>query len=100
MGRSARYDHHMPVDEPDFPDPEAGPESALPSVRARVIAFGTIIAGGAIGGLIGFRFMSLQCTGSCSVPEGLGMVTGTLIGAIGFAVISVLSLRAVAEWNR
>lgn len=110
MGHSARYPFDMPdpAPEPESVTPTSitptsettAIESALPSVRARIIAFAAIIAGGIIGAVIGYRFMTLQCTGSCSVPQGLGMTTGTLVGAIGFAVISVLSLRAVAEWNR
>jgi hypothetical protein len=79
--------------------PVPGPESALPSVRARVAAFVAIFLGGAGGAVIGGSFTALQCDGSCSTWIGLGVWVGSLIGAVGVAVIAVLSLRALGEWN-
>ncbi len=76
-----------------------GPESALPSVRARVLAFAAIFLGGAGGAVIGSSFTALQCDGSCDTWIGLGLWTGSLVGALGVAVIAVLSLRALGEWN-
>ena len=76
-----------------------GPESALPSVAARVIAFGSILAGGALGAVIGRAFVDLQCAGSCQVPEGIGMVVGSLVGSLGVAIVAVLTLRALGEWT-
>ncbi|MFN8053321.1 MAG: hypothetical protein U0Q22_17900 [Acidimicrobiales bacterium] len=81
-------------------DPERlDPESALPSVRARVIAFVSILLGGALGGAIGYWFIDLQCSGSCTVGAGFAMVAGTLVLALGGAVVAVISLRALAEWT-
>lgn len=75
------------------------PESALPSVRARVIAFVSILAAGALGGATGVWFMGTQCDGECSVGTGLSMWFGTVLLALGTAVVAVISLRTVAEWN-
>lgn len=75
------------------------PETALPSVRARIIAFVAIFLGGGLGGAIGYWFADIQCTGSCTTVSGFSMLGGTLLVAVGTAVISVLSLRALAEWT-
>lgn len=75
------------------------PDSALPSVRARVVAFASILVGGALGGAIGYWFIDLQCTGSCTVPAGFTMLAGTLVLALGTATVAVISLRALAEWT-
>jgi len=74
--------------------------SALPSVRARALAFAAIALGGGCGGLIGWAFVNLQCTGACEVPKAIGAVSGSLLTSIGIAVIAVLGLRAMGEWRR
>jgi hypothetical protein len=79
------------------PDPR---RSALPSVRARALAFAAIAVAGACGGLIGWAFVNLQCDGSCEVPKTIGAVTGSLITSVGVAVVAVLGLRAMGEWRR
>ncbi len=38
--------------------------SALPSPRARALAFVAIIVAGVAGGLIGWSFVYIQCTGN------------------------------------
>ena len=84
------------------PDPQVAVpdvESALPPVGARVAAFVGILVAGAIGGAIGYWFSELQCTGSCTVPNGLMMLVGTFVLALGAAVVAVLSLRALADWT-
>jgi hypothetical protein len=87
--------------------------SALPSVQARVLAFGAIVIAGVCGGLIGFSAVKVGCQGSgpqvagvarssshsCSTPAGIGGLVGALIAAVGVAVISVLVLRAMGEWR-
>ena len=73
--------------------------SALPSVRARVLAFVAIVVAGACGGLIGYGVVGVQCTGTCTTAKGWGLLTGALIGAVGVAVIAVLVLRAMGEWR-
>lgn len=75
------------------------PLSALPSPRARALAFAAILVAGACGALIGWSFVTLQCTGNCTTPGGLGAVVGGLIAAVGVAVVVVLTLRAMGEWK-
>lgn len=74
--------------------------SALPSVRARVLAFIAIVIGGACGVVIGERFAALQCTRACSTPEGIGAIVGGVIAATGVGVVAILTLRAMGEWRR
>jgi len=76
------------------------PISALPSVRARAVAFLAILLGGASGALIGWSFVDLQCRGSCATPNGLGAIIGGTMAAGGVAVVAVLALRAMGEWRR
>jgi len=75
------------------------PLSALPSVRARLLAFLAILLAGAAGALIGYSFVDLQCHGACATPRGLGGLIGGAIGAGGVAVVAVLTLRAMGEWR-
>jgi hypothetical protein len=79
--------------------PSGRPLSALPSVRARALAFVTILVAGLCGALIGYGFVGLQCQGQCSTPKGLGAVTGGALAAAGVAVVAVLTLRAMGEWR-
>ncbi|MEJ7765932.1 MAG: hypothetical protein WKF86_10580 [Acidimicrobiales bacterium] len=83
-----------------MPGTENVRRSALPSVRARALAFVAIALGGGCGGLIGWAFVNLQCTGACEVPKAIGAVSGSLLTSIGIAVIAVLGLRAMGEWRR
>ncbi|MCX6510225.1 MAG: hypothetical protein NT081_05370 [Actinobacteria bacterium] len=73
--------------------------SALPSVGARVLAFIAILIGGTAGGFIGYAFVDLQVTGDSSVWAGLGALIGAIVAAVGTAVVVVLTLRAMGEWN-
>ena len=82
------------------PAPEDPRRSALPSVRARILAFAAIAVAGACGGLIGWAFVKLQCDGDCEVPKAIGAVSGSLLASVGVAVIAVLGLRAMGEWKR
>ncbi|MGI9600776.1 MAG: hypothetical protein ACR2QE_02745 [Acidimicrobiales bacterium] len=86
---------------PTTPSPSsAAPiESAAPSTLARLLAMGTVLLGGAAGGLIGFAFIDIQCEGDCSTWTGLGALVGALCGAIGLAIIAVLTLKAMGEWR-
>ncbi len=85
------------VEEHDPPG-ESGP-TALPTVAARVVAFAAICVGGIAGLLIGVALVRVQCTGDCSVPQGIGAITGAVIAAVGVAVVAVLVLRAMGEWQ-
>lgn len=75
----------------------SGPETALPPLWARVTAFASILLGGAAGGLIGAAFGHLGGFGSLAT----GFIT--LVCGLGFAggvaVVAVLTLRALGEWN-
>lgn len=73
------------------------PESALPSVRARVIAFAAILVFGALGGATGYWFAELS--DESTVVAGFLLLAGTLVFSLGAAVVAVLSLRALAEWT-
>jgi hypothetical protein len=86
------------VPDPEVPPSPTGPESAAPSVGARVLAFASILVAGVCGGLIGYAFMDLQCTGDCGTQKGLGALVGAVGAAVGVAVIAVLTLRAMGEW--
>lgn len=101
--------------------------TALPSVAARGLAFLAILLGGLCGGLIGYAITDLQCgtpevtvelsadgtpiegaappddstdEGGCRTAAAAGGLIGAVVGAGGVAVVSVLVLRAMAEWRR
>lgn len=66
---------------------------------ARVLATAAIIISGVCGGLIGYAVTDLQCQDGC---EGLATAVGApaaLLAALGVAIVAVLTLRAMAEWN-
>jgi hypothetical protein len=71
----------------------------LPSVGARVLGFVAILVAGLCGGIIGYAFVDLQCSGDCGVQAGLGALVGAVIGAAGVAVVVVLAFRAMGEWR-
>ncbi len=73
--------------------------SAIPSRLSRALAFVAICFGGLSGGLIGYAVVDLQCAGACSIPLGLGILTGAILCAGGTAIVSVLVLRAQGEWR-
>lgn len=80
------------------PQPTVIP-SALPSGRARALAAIAILVGGACGAMIGYSFAELQCTGDCTVWKGTGLIVGALIASVGVAIVAVLTLRAMDEWQ-
>ncbi|MEY4366080.1 MAG: hypothetical protein RLZZ305_1424 [Actinomycetota bacterium] len=73
--------------------------SALPSGTARLLAFLAVLLTGLAGGLIGYGLVGVQCDGDCAVPQGVGILLGSVLFAGGSAVIAVLVLRAVGEWR-
>lgn len=82
--------------------PDAQPTvipSALPSGRARALAAAAIVVGGVCGALIGYSFADLQCSGECTTWNGVGLVVGALVSSVGVAVVAVLTLRAMDEWQ-
>jgi hypothetical protein len=64
-----------------------------------VLAFVAILVGGLCGGLIGYGFTDLSCSGGCATAAGGAAVVGAVIGAVGVGVVAVLALRAMGEWR-
>jgi hypothetical protein len=58
-----------------------------------------ILAAGAAGGFIGWSYVDLQCDGDCDLATAGGGLLGAVIGAVGVAVVVVLALRAMSEWQ-
>ena len=75
------------------------PLSALPSPLARAVAFVAVLVAGAAGGLIGYALVDIQCSGTCAVPNGIGLFLGATLTAFGMGVVAVLVLRALGEWR-
>ncbi|HEY6532593.1 MAG TPA: hypothetical protein VIY72_09825 [Acidimicrobiales bacterium] len=73
------------------------PQTALPSVGARVLAFAAIVLAGAAGAFIGYAFADLQTDSTVAV--GLSALIGAVVAAGGTAVVVVLTLRAMTEWR-
>lgn len=106
----------------DRPSPQiarAYTPTALPSVTARLLAFLAIVIAGACGGLIGWSVTDLQCGNDddpriareagtdpdegeegCTTWAAGGAGVGAVTFAGGTAIVSVLVLRAMAEWRR
>jgi hypothetical protein len=80
--------------------PDRAALSALPSPVARAVGFVAILLAGLAGGLIGWAFVDLQCTGDCEVGAAVGAFVGAVASALGTAVIAVLVLRAMGEWRQ
>ena len=81
------------------PPPAGELTSAAPSRVSRLLAFLAVVVGGTCGALIGYGFTDLQCEGSCSTWLGIGTIIGAVIGAAGVAIVAVLALRAMDEWD-
>ena len=64
-----------------------------------MIAFVAILLGGLAGAVIGYTLVDLQCDGDCSLPKGIGLLTGAVLCAGGMAIVAVLALRAMGEWR-
>lgn len=62
------------------------------------MAFTSILLAGLCGGLIGFAFVDLQCTGECGGPQTAAALIGAVVAAGGVAIVAVLVLRAMGEW--
>ena len=84
----------IPPETPDYTP------TSLPPTSARVLAFLAILVGGICGGLIGYGFTDLTCTGECGALAGGVGVLGAVIGAAGVGVVAILALRAMGEWKQ
>jgi hypothetical protein len=58
-----------------------------------------ILIAGLCGGLIGYAVTDLQTSGDADLLVGLGALLGAVVAAGGVAVVAVLALRAMAEWD-
>ena len=85
--------------EPGPPPTATGPESAAPSVVARVVAAVAIGLAGACGGLVGYAVTDLQCFDGCTALAGSLGLLGAVLAALGVGIVAVLALRAMAEWR-
>ena len=89
-------------EQPTDPAPRGarGPVSALPPVWARVTAFVSVLIGGLGGGVIGHTYATLACKGgACTLSRGWWLLGGATAGALGVAVIAVITLRVAGEWR-
>ena len=73
--------------------------TAAPPLFARVIAVVAIVLAGLCGGLIGYAVMDLQCTDGCTTYAGLVGIGAAILAASGVAIVAVLTLRAMSEWE-
>ena len=79
--------------------PTSSNASAAPPLFARIIAVVAIVLAGLCGGLIGYAVMDLQCTHGCTTYAGLVGVGAAILAAGGVAIVAVLTLRAMSEWE-
>lgn len=49
--------------------------------------------------MIGYSFAELQCTGACTMWKGIGLLTGAIFASAGVAIVAILTLRAMDEWQ-
>jgi len=49
--------------------------------------------------MIGYSFAELQCTGDCPGWKGGGLLIGAVVASVGVAIVAVLTLRAMDEWQ-
>jgi hypothetical protein len=80
-------------------EPDGYAPSSLPPAGARALAFVAIVVGGLCGGLIGYGFADLQCSGDCGLLIAGAGVLGAVIGSVGVGVVAILALRAMGEWR-
>ena len=73
--------------------------TAAPPLYARIFAVVAIVVAGLCGGLIGYAVMDLQCDDGCTTYAGLVGVGGAALAAGGVAIVAVLTLRAMSEWE-
>ncbi|MEM8704855.1 MAG: hypothetical protein AAGE98_00245 [Actinomycetota bacterium] len=73
--------------------------TAAPPLFARLLAVVAIILAGLFGGLIGYAVMDLQCSDGCTTYAGLVGLASAIVAAGGVAIVAVLTLRAMSEWE-
>jgi predicted lipid-binding transport protein (Tim44 family) len=73
------------------------PVDPTPPATARWLAFGSILLGGLLGGLIGYGTADLMADSAMVVA--IGGLVGAICGALGVGVVASLTLRAMNEWK-
>lgn len=73
------------------------PIDAAPPTVARLLAFLSILIGGALGATVGYGIGDLM--GRTSTWAAFGALLGALTGAVGAGVVANLTLRAMNEWR-
>jgi hypothetical protein len=73
--------------------------SALPSPKARILAFAGICMTGMLGAVAGYGLADLQCDGTCFFAHVLSSMGGALFAAAGASVLAVITLRALPQWR-
>jgi len=84
---------------PKAPNSGSTPTTATPPLLGRILATAAIIIAGLCGGLIGYAVTDLQCNDGCQTLASVVGVGAALGAATGVAIVSVLSLRAMSEWE-
>ncbi|HBU75094.1 MAG TPA: hypothetical protein DEB38_02365 [Acidimicrobiaceae bacterium] len=100
--RSTRQPPHLYGEEvSNLPQPSFRPRelSALPPQTARAIAFAMTVIVGVLGAILGYALGNATCIDDCSLKAGSFLLIGAIAGALGSAVMSVLALRAMGEWD-
>lgn len=82
--------------DPDATEPR--PPGQL-SRTALFVAFLAVVVGGLSGVAIGYGLVAIDCDTDCGTAKGVGALVGGLIGAGGVAIVAVLVMRALAEWQ-
>jgi hypothetical protein len=85
----------------DPPEPDPAQERTppmLPSRGAFLLAFGSVVLAGILGGIIGYGIADVSSQSDLS--HLVGTFVGSVIGAGGVGIVAVLVLRAMAEWRR
>ena len=84
-----------PLPFEDLAAPE--PLAADPPKAARLAAFGSILLGGLLGGLVGYGVGDVMFRNDTWAA--VGALVGAITGAVGVGVVANLTLRAMNEWN-
>ena len=87
------------MNSPAGPSPQPSAESAAPPLLARILAVVAIVVAGLCGGLIGYAVMDLQCDDGCTTVAGFVGLASAIGAAGGVAIVAVLTLRAMSEWE-
>lgn len=73
--------------------------SFRPPRKAFALAYVGVVLAGLLGAAIGGGLVDAMCRGSCTGGVGAGALVGAVVAAAGVAVVAVLVLRAMHEWN-